>query len=251
MKQFLAAALLAVLSSSCEALRPSDPAPSKAGPLAPIIIDPGHGGIDYGGVVNGVKEKDLSLDLALKLKERLAKNDLDVLLTREKDERVMLDKRVVDAVDWRGALFVSLHFNKERNKKASGMMVYSYGPELRKKWRPLAHPTVPPMPAPPKGLAEESARVGRSFAKALRAEGHRVEVIKADYYVLKNPAQPSVLLELGYLTNPDEHKLISDPAYRDKLADSLARVIVAYAQERALSGAQASAATTAAPSPKP
>ena len=242
MKHVLAAALLAAFCSSCEALRPADPAPSKAGPLAPIIIDPGHGGIDYGGVVNGVKEKDLALDLSLKLKERLIKRDLEVVLTREKDERVMLDKRVVDAVDMRGALFVSVHFNKEKNKKANGMVVYTYGPELRKKWRPLAHPTVPPMPAPPKSQADESARVGRTFAKALRDAGHRAETAKADYYVLKNPSQPSVLLELGYLTNPDEHKLIADPAYRAKLADTLAKVIIAYAEERALRGAQASAA---------
>lgn len=236
----LAAALLAALCSSCEALRPADPAPAKAGPLAPIIIDPGHGGIDYGGVVNGVKEKDLSLDLSLMLKERLARRDLDVLLTREKDEKVMLDERVVKAVDWRGALFVSVHFNKERNKKANGIVVYTYGPELRKKWRPLAHPTVRPMPAPPKTQSEESARLGLAFAKALRQAGHRAETGKADYYVLKNPAQPSVLLELGYLTNPDEHKLIADPAYRAKLADTLAKVIVAFAEERSLRGAQAS-----------
>mgnify|MGYP001568158827 CR=1 FL=1 len=98
------------------------------------------------------------------------------------------------------------------------------------------------MPAPPKGQADESARVGRAFAKALRDAGHRAETAKADYYVLKNPAQPSVLLELGYLTNPDEHKLLTDPAYRAKLADTLAQVIIAYAEERALHGAQASAA---------
>lgn len=240
MRHVLAAALLAALSSSCEALRPAESSTPKG--LAPIIIDPGHGGIDYGGVVNGVKEKNLALDLALQLKKRLAERELEVKLTREADERVMLDKRVVDAVDWNGAMFVSLHFNKEKNKKANGMIVYTYGPETRKPWRKLAHPTVAPMPAPPRTQSDESAKLGRAFAKALRAEGHRVEVGKADYYVLKNPSQPSVLLELGYLTNPEDHERIKDPAYRAKLADVLARVIVAYAEERALAGAQASAA---------
>lgn len=241
MRKTLAAALVAALSSSCEALRPASPV-APEGPLAPIVIDAGHGGVDYGGVVNGVKEKDLSLDLAFKLKERLAERDLEVVMTREKDEVVPLDKRVVDAVDRRGALFVSVHFNKEKNKKARGIVVYSYGPELRKKWRPLAHPSVPPMPAPPKTQAEESARLGRAFAKALRADGFFAGVNKADYYVLKNPTQPSLLLELGYLTNPDEHKLVSDPAYRARLADTLAKVIVAYAEERALRASQASRA---------
>lgn len=245
MRRFLAAALLAAISSSCEALRPADPVQAKSRSLSPIIIDAGHGGKDYGGVVNGVKEKDLSLDLALKLKERLVKRELDVVLTREKDELVTLDKRVVDAVDRNGALFVSVHFNKEKNKKANGIVVYSYGPELRKKWRPLAHPTVPPMPAPPRAQAEESARLGRVVAKALRDDGFRAEINKADYYVLKNPSQPSLLLELGYLTNPQEHALVSDPVYRARLADTLARVIVAYAEERALRGSQASNAGTA------
>ncbi len=248
MRRFLAAALLAAVSTSCEALRPAESAAPK-GPLAPIILDPGHGGIDYGGVVNGVKEKHLALDLALQVKERLAKRALEVKLTRETDERVMLDKRVVDAVDWNGAVFVSLHFNKEKNKKANGMIVYTYGPEKRKPWRKLAHPTVRPMPAPPQGQADESARLGRAFAKALRAQGHRVEVGKADYYVLKNPSQPSVLLELGYLTNAEDHERIKDPAYRAKIADTLAEVIVAYAEERALKGAQASAAPVVPASP--
>lgn len=241
MRRYLAAALLAAVSTSCEALLPAESTPK--GPLAPIILDPGHGGIDYGGVVNGVKEKDLALDVAFKVRERLAKRELEVLMTREKDERVMLDKRVVDAVDNRGAVFVSMHFNKEKNKNKRGIAVYTYGPELRKKWRPLAHPTVKPMPAPPKSQADESHRLGKLFAEALRPHGHSVERIKADYYVLKNPSQPSVLLELGYLTNPEDHKLITDPAYREKLADAIASVIVAYAEERALRGTQASAST--------
>jgi N-acetylmuramoyl-L-alanine amidase len=238
MRRYLAAALLAAVSTSCEALLPAESTPK--GPLAPIILDPGHGGIDYGGVVNRIKEKDLALDLAKQVKERLGKKELEVLMTRETDERVMLDKRVVDAVDNRGAVFVSLHFNKEKDVRKRGIAVYTYGPELRKKWRPLAHPNIKPMPAPPKGLADESAKLGAEFAKALRAEGHRVEQIKADYYVLKNPSQPAVLLELGYLTNPDEHKLLVDPAYRAKLADTIASVILAFAEQRALRGTQAS-----------
>jgi N-acetylmuramoyl-L-alanine amidase len=240
MRRYLAAALLAVLSTSCEALLPAESVAPK-GPLAPIILDPGHGGIDYGGVSKGVREKELSLDLALKVKERLAKSDVDVLLTREKDEAVSLDKRVVDAVDRRGAVFISLHFNKEKNVKAHGMAVYSYGPELRKKWRPLAHPDVPKMPAPPKGQSDESARLGDAFAKALRDDGYRVERIKADYYVLKNPSQPSVLLELGYLTNDEERAKLQDPAYRGKLADTIAKVIVSYAEQRDLRRSQAAA----------
>lgn len=243
MRGTLAAALLALLSTSCEALKPAEPAPSGAGPLSPIVIDAGHGGVDWGGVVKGVKEKDLSLDLALKLKERLLRRELDVRLTREKDEHVPLDKRVVDAMDWRGALFVSVHFNKEKNPKAKGIIVYTYGPDKRKPWRKLAHPSVPPMPAPPRVQSEESARLGRALAKALREDGFPVAgTAKADYYVLKNPAQPSLLLELGYLTNHEERQLVADPAYRARLADTLARVIVAYAEERALRGAQASAA---------
>jgi len=231
----IAVALLA-LALPASAMRPSAPLlPAPGRPITPIILDAGHGGDDEGAIVRGVKEKDLALIFAKKLKARLARNaDLPVVLTREDDRYVTLDDRLVDSVDQSGSIFVSLHLNQVKGKKAAGAIVYSYGPEKLKKWRKRRLPSVPPMPAPPRGTAGDSERLARTFSRALRADGFIAESAKSDYYVLKNPAAPSVLIELGYLNNPDEAAKLADGAYQDKMVDSLAKAIEQYSTDHTL-----------------
>ncbi|MBI4061690.1 MAG: N-acetylmuramoyl-L-alanine amidase [Elusimicrobia bacterium] len=230
----LAPALLAaVLAVSARAMHPPAPTlPARGRPTAPVILDPGHGGNDEGAVVRGLMEKDIALIFAKKLKARLAKSknsDLPVVLTRDSDRYVTLDERLVGSVDMSGSIFVSLHLNQVKGKRASGAVVYSYGPETLRAWRKRRHPSVPPMPAPPRAQARDSERLARIFSRVLRGDGFHAESSKSDYYVLKNPAAPSVLIELGYLNNPDEAAKLNDPAYQDKMVDSLARAIEEYA----------------------
>jgi len=228
--------LAAALAVPCGAMPQASPIPHAPNtPMTPVIIDAGHGGDDQGAVVRGLQEKDIALVFAKKLKARLARNeDLPVLLTRENDRYVTLDQRLVDSVDKRGSIFVSLHLNQVKGKKATGAIVYSYGPEKLRKWRKLRHPSVPPMPAPPRGQAVDSERLARTFSRTLRAGGFKAESSKSDYYVLKNPSSPSVLIELGYLNNPDEAAKLNDSAYQDKMVDSLAKAIEEYATSRSL-----------------
>ncbi len=233
-----ASALLAVaLAAPCRAMHPASPVPHAPDqPMTPVILDPGHGGDDEGAIVHGLMEKDIALVFAKKLKARLARNaDIPVVLTRETDRYVTLDNRLVDSVDMRGSIFVSLHLNQVKGKKSAGAVVYSYGPEKLHAWRKRRqHPSVPPMPAPPRGQASDSERLARTFARSLRAGGFKAESSKSDYYVLKNPAEPSVLIELGYLNNPDEATKLNDPAYQDKMVDSLAQAIEEYTTLRTL-----------------
>ena len=230
------ALLAAALSMPASAMNPSSPLPHPANqPMTPVILDPGHGGDDQGAVVHGLQEKDIALTFAKKLKARLAKNaDLPVVLTRDTDRYVTLDERLVDSVDMSGSIFVSLHLNQVKGKKSAGAVVYSYGPEQLRKWRKRSHPSVPPMPAPPKGQAADSERLARTFSRNLRADGFLAESSKSDYYVLKNPAAPSVLIELGYLNNPVEAAKLNDPAYQDKMVESLAKSIEEYTTLRTL-----------------
>jgi len=229
----LLAAALALPASAMNPASPLPPAPNQ--PMSPVILDPGHGGDDEGAIVRGVREKDLALVFARKLKARLARNaDLPVVLTRDTDRYVTLDDRLVDSVDMSGSIFVSLHLNQVKGKKASGAIVYSYGAEKLRKWRKRRHPSVPPMPAPPRGQADDSARLARTFSRALRADGFKAEASRSDYYVLKNPAAPSVLIELGYLNNPDEAAKLTDGAYQDKMVESLAKAIEEYATARSI-----------------
>ena len=236
--RFCPALLAAAMALPASAMLPAPPltAPPNR-PTSPVIIDPGHGGDDEGAIVRGVREKDLALIYAKKLKARLAMStDLPVVLTRETDRYVRLDDRLVGSVDRSGAIFVSLHLNQVKGKKASGAIVYSYGAEKRRTWRKRRFPTVPPMPAPPRVQAGDSERLARTFSRALRADGFKAEAAKSDYYVLKNPAAPSVLIELGYLNNPEEAARLRDGAYQDRMVESLARAIEEYAHARALPG---------------
>ena len=230
---FAAAALAACLGAPVWAMHTAAPLPySVDRPRTPVILDPGHGGNDFGAVVKGVMEKDIALSVSLKLRDRI-KGDMPVVMTREDDTYVTLDHRVVNSVDWNGAVFVSIHLNKVRDKKLAGAVVYSYGPELRRHYHPRPrHRGVPPMPAPPGVDAQESEYLAGSMVQTLRLDGFRVEEAKADYYVLKNPAQPSILIELGYLSNPEEAARLADPSYQDKMVAAMAKAIESYASGR-------------------
>ena len=231
-----AAALFTALAAPSAAMNSSAPVPHAPGQTSlPIVIDAGHGGEDLGAVVKGVREKDIALVVAMKLKARL--KGLPVILTRDSDRYVPLDKRVVDSVDDNGAVFISIHLNQVRSKRVSGATVYSYGAQRALKHpRKRRHPSVLPLPAPPRIEASESEFLARSMTKNMRAAGIHVESAKSDYYILKNPTQPSVLVELGYLSNPEEAAKLAGATYQNLLVECLAKALEEYATERALRG---------------
>jgi len=247
MKAVFAAVLAASLSAPVSAMHIAAPLPwTPNRPATPVILDPGHGGDDLGAVVGGVQEKNIALAVALKLRDRI-KTEMPVTLTREVDHYVTLDDRLVESVDWNGAVFVSIHLNKVKNKKLNGAVVYSFGAQKRGSWaRRHKHPKVPPMPAPPGVESRESASLAESVVRTMRAGGFRVEDAKSDYYVLKNPTVPSILIEIGYLSNPEEAARLNDPAYQDKLAETMATAIKAYVSDRSL---RAETTASAAPAP--
>ncbi len=238
-RPFLTASLC-VLAAAAVARPPAAPRPPDAPrPLAPIILDPGHGGHDLGAVANGLQEKDIALAVALKVRERLAPT-LPVRMTRDDDRFVKLDERVVDAADWNGAMFVSIHLNQVRSRSTSGATVYSYGaPKTRRRgWRRWLRRRrrAPPMPAPPRVESAEGGELADAIATRLRRAGVSAARERSDYYVLKEPSQPSVLVELGYLSNRAEARRLADPAYQDKLADAIARAVRDFAARRAVQG---------------
>lgn len=252
LRPLLAALLTAILAAPASALHESQlveadvddtiadwetPAPAQdQGPVAltPFILDPGHGGEDLGAVVYGRREKDLALQIALKVKERLeARTGIPARMTRDSDVFLPLDARV-DA-SRAGLGFVSLHLNQVRSKKLEGITIYAFGKSPYKQGkRRRAKRRVAPLPAPPKEQARASAGLAETIARSLRGQGFKVEPpLRAGFYVLKNPAVPSVLIELGYMSNPAEGARLADPAYQERLADALASSLQAYAIESA------------------
>ncbi len=208
-----AAALAAVLLASC-GTAPSSSSPAnlgrseyghRSGPkgFKTVIIDAGHGGKDSGAVsaTTGQREKDLALDTANRIASNL-RRDFNVVMMRSGDTFVDLDDRVLRANQLGGAILVSMHYNSGPSRLR--------GPETYF-WRVDSH-----------GLA---VRCQQAMAGVSPSESGNRGLVRRRIRLTRNPEIPSVLLEGGYLSNPSEARLISEPGYRQKLANSIAAAI--------------------------
>jgi len=168
-----------------------------------IVIDAGHGGFDQGGIPGQrVLEKNMTLDVALKLKPILEKAGYKVIMTRSTDVFVPLGTRVAIANSYPNAIFVCIHFNSASRSGASGIETYFYSTESA----PLA-------------ASIHSAVVGG-------APSENRGVRRRGYFVLRRTTVPAVLVECGFLTNPGEAQYALTNSYRQKLAQEIARGIV-------------------------
>ena len=167
-----------------------------------IVIDPGHGGFDRGGIPGQrVLEKNMNLDVALRLKPILEKAGYKVIMTRSTDIFVPLGSRVAIANSYPNAIFLCIHFNSASRSGASGIETYFYSTESA----PLA-------------ASIHSAVVGG-------APSENRGVRRRGYFVLRRTTIPAVLVECGFLTNPTEAQFAQTTAYRQKLAQEIARGI--------------------------
>ncbi|RFC42568.1 MAG: N-acetylmuramoyl-L-alanine amidase [Verrucomicrobia bacterium] len=168
---------------------------------ATIVLDPGHGGHDPGGIPGQrVSEKQAALDVALRVRARLQAAGQKVVMTRSSDVFVELSQRV--AASKRApakALFVSIHFNSAPNRQAHGIETYHFDARSRR-------------------LAEA---IHRRVVAATGEEDRGVR--RARFYVLRTNRRTAVLAELGFLTNPQEGgRVARSSAYRQKLANAVA-----------------------------
>src|SRR5438477_6780130 len=168
-----------------------------------IIIDPGHGGFDRGGIPGQrVLEKNMNLDVALRLKPILEKAGYKVIMTRSTDIFVPLGTRVAIANSYPNAIFLCIHFNSASRSGASGIETYFYSTESA----PLA------------------ASIHSSVVGGAPSENRGVR--RRGYFVLRRTTVPAVLVECGFLTNPAEAQYAQDNTYRQKLAQEIARGIL-------------------------
>ncbi len=167
-----------------------------------VVIDPGHGGFDRGGVPGQrIAEKDKTLDVALRLRRILLADGYRVIMTRDRDVFVPLGTRVAIANSYRNATFVSIHFNCSARVGANGIETYYYRSDSA-------------------GLA---ASIHRNVVASAPTENRGIR--RRGFFVLRRTAIPSVLVECGFLTNPTEGKLAQSDSYRQKLAEQIARGI--------------------------
>jgi N-acetylmuramoyl-L-alanine amidase len=237
-----------------QSLRAAAPRPGETGPepLHTIVIDPGHGGHDAGAVgPSGLQEKELSLDIARRVAALLQEElGVRVVLTRGRDQFVGLRERTALANRERADLFVSIHVNAAPDDAATGTETYFLSNEATDgaarraaayENRLIAADTGTRGGAPDvlrsilwdlaqSDFQQESSRVAEalqnSLDRALRRPSRGVK--QAPFYVLGGAAMPAVLVEIGFISNPQEEQRLRDDGYRDRIARALAAGVAAY-----------------------
>ena len=196
-----------------------------------IVIDPGHGGHNVGtqSVLDGRFEKEFTLDLAQRLKPLLEAEGWKVFLTRTNDADVSLPDRVAFAEAHQGALFTSLHFNSGApDTRQAGLETYCLTPtgEPSTVTRNFADPWTENLPN--NAFDPENLQLAvRIHTALLHGTGMADRGVRRARFigVLRGQNRPAILIEQGYLSNPDEAARIEDPAFRQKLAETLAAAL--------------------------
>jgi N-acetylmuramoyl-L-alanine amidase len=226
-----------------------------------IVIDPGHGGIDPGTIgAGGTKEKDVVLAVAKRLQAQLNKiAGYQAYLTRDDDKYLSLKKRVAIVQEFKANLSISLHLDAYHDKSIHGASVYC----LNEKGRLPIDPLIKMLMEKENSirwatndsnnhhLAASStdwmfmdnmhrttlvnARVfGKDLLKSL-AKNRQINlqynrVKRADFFILKTPSTPSALVEMGFLSNLNDERLIKDETYQNNISQALSQGVSRYLQ---------------------
>lgn len=188
-----------------------------------VVIDPGHGGIDGGAKGGGLLEKDLALAFGLVLRQALTDLGLEVRMTRETDTdlggagkgRHARDLKARVELAKQGEVTISIHLNTVNDRKTRGTLLFHQaGSAEGERLAKLVHEA---LAADPEVKLHSSKPVGRN-----------------NLYVLKHNPKPAILIELGFLTNAEDRRLLSDPLYQQRLALIIAGAVVRYLEEATL-----------------
>jgi N-acetylmuramoyl-L-alanine amidase len=218
-----------------------------------VVLDPGHGGSKEGAVsADGVREKDVALKLARALKTELEKSSVKVLLTREGDFDLGLAERMKIANDAGADLFVSIHLNSfppKARKRVHGVETYFLSTEATEEQARRVAEAENAEAGPQQGPTDDLAFILSDLA---RTEAHRDSsklaylvhqhmvadlgandrgVHQAPFIVLMGAQMPAILAEVGFLSHPDESKLLVDHAHQKKIVRSLAAGIVSFLKQ--------------------
>ena len=246
------------------ALGASPSSPSYTGPAHPgsrtltralglkigkIVIDPGHGGHDTGTVgPRGLREKDLVLDVALRLRALIErKTGAEVVMTRSEDTFIPLEERTAIANQKGADLFISIHANASRDPGARGIETYylnfttePHALEVAARENASSAESVHQLQTLVKKIVltekinesrEFAAQVQRELYSSVTRAGAVEEnrgVKRAPFVVLIGASMPSVLAEISFVTNPRDERLLRRSEYRQKIAEALYRGIVRY-----------------------
>lgn len=219
--------------------------------IGKIVIDPGHGGHDTGTIgPSGLREKDLVLDIARKLR-KLIEEEIggEVVLTREEDTFIPLENRTEIANQHQADLFISIHANSSRNKKVRGVETFFLNfatsadvEEVAARENATSQKTIFELQDLIQKIAlkekvEESKEFAQIVQKAMsgtllksQPQARDRGVKQAPFIVLIGANMPSILSEVSFVSNPADEKLLRSTSYRQKIAEALLAGINHYSQ---------------------
>ncbi len=229
------------------------PASNKSGRLITIAIDAGHGGEDPGAKgASGSNEKDITLGIAKKLKERIdAEPNMRGILTRDGDYFIPLHGRVVKARNMQADLFISVHADAFVRPDARGSSVFALsekgatsasarylakkenesdligGVSLDNKDANLARTL---LDLSQTATINDSLKLGKAVLTRIGEINtlHKGSVEQAGFAVLKSPDIPSILVETAFISNPEEERRLNDDGYREKLVEAIISGVKKY-----------------------
>jgi len=217
-----------------------------------IVLDPGHGGVENGAIgPGGLREKDVALDLAIRLRAVLQQgSDVTIVLTRDEDRHVDLDERTAIANYNKADLFVSIHLNASRRTGARGAETYFLSAEATDDEARILAGLENGIPGSRNGEARrsgnepegldlilwdlaqnqylaESSALAESVQRQMNAlAGTRDRGVRqAPFRVLMGATMPAILVEVGFISNPDEERQLSQLGYRNRVVEALARAV--------------------------
>ena len=194
-----------------------------------VMIDPAHGGTDTGVIgVDKVAEKDLTLAIALAVKKELSGDPrFEIVLTREADKTISLEERRNFVLKTKPALFLSLHVNAGFGRNASGFELYYPG---------FKNVDLPQSPAK-QGVTDLKTRHLNETVKLARLVRQNMDILfprkgrglrEADVPQLEGLNTPALIVEIGFATNPDEKRKLTNGKTQTEIARVLARSIKTY-----------------------
>ena len=215
-----------------------------------IVIDPGHGGTQRGAISrSGIEEKEITLDIALRLRKLMQEAAFEVFMTRDTDETLPLEARVAFANARKADIFLSIHVNWVEKREARPLETFYMGPTDDPATLRLASAENRDSGY---SLSEYRQLLERVYLDARREESRRLAgtiqdslytslrpanpgldnrgVKMAPFFVLAGTEMPAILAEVSCLSNDDEVELLMSTDYRDKIARALLRGIRAYAE---------------------
>ena len=185
-----------------------------------VVVDPGHGGMDPEKIgINDVEEKEINLEISLMLRDKLEKQGIQVVMTRETDQGLYdedssnkkvqdLQRRVELIHEEQPVCVVSIHQNSYPDASVKGAQVFYYEDSTEGK-----------------KLAEE---LQNALIAQVDPENHRQAKGNTTYYLLERTDVPLVICECGFLSNPEEAELLTDQAYQETLTDAIVSGILEY-----------------------